>query len=700
MARQTPSPPPPRPPDDAADTDLPGTQMIVSDGTRRFTMPNQAGVQMAVLLNPPALQAKEDEEPSFDELLRRGLAIANWLRRRAWLLLQVGVLGAALGFLSVRLLPPPRLAVAEITLHPEPKINPVDPDARPRQQDQVQFFVGAERAFTSREAVRRTLKSLGHADPSDEFVDAVAKRLKFENVGSHDYVASMAEGLWQRDQRDPVEFLNAHLKTYVDSEIGKIIKVFAAEVDFLRSQSVATANELKSAEGEIVAFREKHASQLADQSSLPPEARTQLETRRLDLSGQVRRLEGELDSLRRQLARGSHLERAKLQSTQGYRDAIANIDRQLSDARAQGFAEGHPEVKRLTSERANLEKLLNEQLRSEVSGIERRSNVTDDALQRQIADVESQLSAARAERGFVLGNLRGIREVSSVAPRLEADMAELVRKQDDAKRMLAQLSDRLRRAEVQLELERVSAASRYEITTPPRNQPARLKRTLLLRGGLGMAAFLAVVFGIFALMGLRRAAQRVQAAALALVLLGALNGCASTGGFVWDRDLPSDPSSEPVLQPRDTILVEVTGQPSLSGEFTLRDDGHYVQPMVGSVEVAGQTRAQAAAGLRDRLRQVVVEPVVAVWLVRSAPVRINVVGEVKTPGSYELGRDRSVAGALALAGWISEFAHDDRIYVLRHREPARVRFFVRDLTTGEAHATTFRLMDGDTVAVE
>jgi polysaccharide export outer membrane protein len=674
---------------------------MVREGTRRFTMPGQAGVQMAVLLNPPAtLDANEEDEPSFDDLLRRGLAVLSWLRRRALLLVQVSVLGAALGFLSVRVLPPPRVAVAEVTLHPEPKVNPVDPDARPRQQDQVQFFVGAERAFTSREAVRRTLKSLGHTDPSDEFVDAVAKRLKFENVGSHDYVASMAEGLWRRDERDPVEFLSAHLKTYVDSEIGKIIKVFAAEVDFLRAQSTATADELKAAEAAIVAFREEHANQLSDQSSLPPEARTQLETRRLDLSGQVRRLEGELNSLRRQLARGSHLERAKLQSTQSYRDTIANLDRQLSEARAQGFADGHPEVKRLTSERANLQELLDEQLRSEVSGIERRSNATDDALQRQIADVESQLSAARAERGFVLGSLRGIREVSSVAPRLEADMAELVRKQDDAKRMLAQLSDRLRRAEVQLELERVSAASRYEITTPPRNQPVRLKRTLVMRGGLGTTALLALAFGVFGFMGLRRAAQRVQAGAAALVLLGLLNGCATPGNFAWARDLPDDPSGEPTLQPRDTILVEVTGQASLSGEFTLRDDGHYVQPMVGSVELAGQTRAQAAALLRDRLRQVVVEPTVAVWLVRSAPVRINVVGEVKAPGSYELARDRSVAGALALAGWITEFAHEDRVYVLRHREPMRVRFGVRDLTTGEAHAAAFRLMDGDTVAVE
>ncbi len=654
---------------------------------------------MAVLLNQPPPLRSEDEGPSLEELLRRGLVALAWLRRRAWLLIQASLLGVALGFLSVRLLPPPRVAIAEVTLHPEPKSNPVDPDARPRAQDQLQFFAGAERAFTSRESVRRTLQLLGHAAPHDDFADAVARRLKFENVGNHDYVASLREDLWHRDARDPVEFLRVHLKTYVDTEIGKIIKVFAAEVDFLRAQTAATAEELKAAEAAIVAFREAHANQLADQSRLPPEAHTQLEARRLELSGQVRRLEGELEALRRQLARGSHLERARLQSTQSYRDALANLDRQLSEARAQGFADGHPEVRRLASERANLEKLLDEQLRSEVSGIERRSNATDDALQRQIADVESQLSAARAERGFVMGSLRGIREVRNVAPRLEADMAELVRKQDGAKRMLEQLSDRLRRAEMQLELERVSAASRYEVTTPARDQPIRLKRTLVGRGALGMGAMLALVLAILGWRSLRRAARLVQATA-AVLLLGVLGGCATPGTFVWARDLPAEARGEPIIQPRDTVLVEVAGQPSLSGEFTLRDDGHYVQPMLGSLALAGKTRAEAAALLRDRLQQVVVDPRVAVWLVRSAPVRINVVGEVRTPGSYELGRDRSVAGALALAGWLTEFAHPDRIYVLRPGETPRVRFSVSDLSTGGPRAMGFRLTDGDTVAVE
>ena len=50
---------------------------------------------------------------------------------------------------------------------------------------------------------------------------------------------------------------------------------------------------------------------------------------------------------------------------------------------------------------------------------------------------------------------------------------------------------------------------------------------------------------------------------------------------------------------------------------------------------------------------------------KPAPIRINVVGQVKTPGSFELTRDRSVTAALAAAGWLNEFAGDDDVYVLR-----------------------------------
>jgi polysaccharide export outer membrane protein len=192
----------------------------------------------------------------------------------------------------------------------------------------------------------------------------------------------------------------------------------------------------------------------------------------------------------------------------------------------------------------------------------------------------------------------------------------------------------------------------------------------------------------------------VATALVGLALL--VVGCAHEAPFVWVQDV-AVAEQMPVarIQARDTISIDTVGQPSLSGESTVRDDGSYFNPLVGSVPLVGLTLAQAGKALHDRMKAVVVEPVVSVALVRNGPIRVGVMGEVKSPGSYELTRDRRLSAALLAAGWLTDFAHDDRIFVLRITgESRRVRFRLRDLTTSEPHAVSFLLLDGDIVSVE
>ena len=78
-----------------------------------------------------------------------------------------------------------------------------------------------------------------------------------------------------------------------------------------------------------------------------------------------------------------------------------------------------------------------------------------------------------------------------------------------------------------------------------------------------------------------------------------------------------------------------------------------------------------------------------------------VVGEVRLPGNYELDRERSVLGALAAAGWLSDYADDEAIYVVRKRsEQARIRFRLQDLKKAEPRTSEFVLHEGDLVIVE
>lgn len=179
-------------------------------------------------------------------------------------------------------------------------------------------------------------------------------------------------------------------------------------------------------------------------------------------------------------------------------------------------------------------------------------------------------------------------------------------------------------------------------------------------------------------------------------------GCATESHFVWVDQIPISNQNIEAIEPRDSILISVKNQPTLSGEFLVGDHGNYSQPTLGTISAAGKTTDALARDLEERLKNIVVNPEVTVSITKLASIRVNVVGEVKTPGSYELLRGRGVIPALAAAGWLTEFADRNKIFVIRSEAGTtqRVRFRAGELTAAEPHATGFRLKDGDVVVVD
>src|SRR5687767_11896135 len=84
-----------------------------------------------------------------------------------------------------------------------------------------------------------------------------------------------------------------------------------------------------------------------------------------------------------------------------------------------------------------------------------------------------------------------------------------------------------------------------------------------------------------------------QAFALAL----SLASCAAERPYVWAEQAKdaSDWDSRGRIRTGDRIYVLVRGHEQLSGEFEVRADGSYVQPLLGTIAVAGKTPKEAAA---------------------------------------------------------------------------------------------------------
>jgi hypothetical protein len=441
------------------------------------------------------LSSADEAAPSLDDLLLKIFHAARYLKHRAWPIMAFAGVGIALGAASFKFYPPVRAAYCMVTLHPAPRTNPIEPDLRQTQSDSMQFFTGAARAFTSQESILAALKRVGVPSPSEAQGEDIAKRLRFENVGNDTYTATLTPGLFSRRSDWHVQLLDAHVKNYIETEMNKTLKGFVAEVDFLRSQTETSERHLGEIVQKAVKFREANSDQILAQATLTAGSPSELESNRIEVAGRVNRLAGELEGVRSQLARGTVLTQAKAQSTQSDRDTLGQVDRKLGELRAQGFADGHPDVERLLAERRNLRKIVDDHLHSDVTQFEKRSNVAYDTLQGQTDQLGAQLRAARAERDTIEASMRTLRTVSSQSPKVNARLEELLRMKDEVERQHGLLFDRWKKAEVQLQLERVSTASRYEIVIPARleSPPGRKALAQRLAVGLGVGLLLATI---------------------------------------------------------------------------------------------------------------------------------------------------------------------------------------------------------------
>lgn len=139
----------------------------------------------------------------------------------------------------------------------------------------------------------------------------------------------------------------------------------------------------------------------------------------------------------------------------------------------------------------------------------------------------------------------------------------------------------------------------------------------------------------------------------------------------------------------------------MSGEFDVRPSGEAVLPAAGRFVAAGKLPDELAAELVQRLRGVLADPKVTVLVVSRKQPTVSILGEVKTPGRYQLGEGETMLDVLARAGGLTTFADDDAIFLIQHgKSTPRVRFRYPDLAAADPRSIRFPLRDGDIVIVE
>ena len=135
--------------------------------------------------------------------------------------------------------------------------------------------------------------------------------------------------------------------------------------------------------------------------------------------------------------------------------------------------------------------------------------------------------------------------------------------------------------------------------------------------------------------------------------------------------------------------------------YTVDANGDIDFPVLGKIHVAGMRREEIATHIKNELitKNLVKDPVVTVEFMNLC---ISVLGEVNTPGRFNIDRDRvTILDALSMAGDLTIYGKREKVLVLR-QEGDLQRVYGINLTSGEHIYTSpaYYLQQNDVVYVE
>ena len=218
-----------------------------------------------------------------------------------------------------------------------------------------------------------------------------------------------------------------------------------------------------------------------------------------------------------------------------------------------------------------------------------------------------------------------------------------------------------------------------------------------------------------------------------LVLVLGATSCTTHKKIAYFQDLTPGVSTQEVavpleikIQPEDKIsilvnsknpqLVELFNLPYVARQigtvgssgssqgisgYTVDADGNIDFPVLGKIHIAGKSRTEVAAFIKNELitKNLVNDPVVTVEFMN---LTVSVMGEVNSPGRYSIDKDKmSILEVLSMAGDLTIYGRRDNILVLR-QEDGEQKVYAVNLGSADQLYTSpaYYLQQNDVVYVE
>ena len=119
------------------------------------------------------------------------------------------------------------------------------------------------------------------------------------------------------------------------------------------------------------------------------------------------------------------------------------------------------------------------------------------------------------------------------------------------------------------------------------------------------------------------------------------------------------------LGPGDAVFIDIYGASQKSYETTVAPDGIITIEGFGPIQVSGLTVKQANNKIKQKLGKRYSSSNIRLSVGETHSIMVNVLGEVKTPGTYTVSAFSTVFNALYMAGGIGELGTVRNIKVYR-----------------------------------
>ena len=185
--------------------------------------------------------------------------------------------------------------------------------------------------------------------------------------------------------------------------------------------------------------------------------------------------------------------------------------------------------------------------------------------------------------------------------------------------------------------------------------------------------------------------------AICLVLITSFTACSSQKNVAKDfvyfqtgTDTVFGKEKETIIQPNDLLGIQVFSKtinqeqaaifniPNSAGTasqgYQVTNNGNIEMPVIGGVRAAGLTKDQFQKSLVEKLTNYVKNPTV---VVRFLQFNINVLGEVRTPGTQKFSVDKvSIIDAISAAGDLTDFGKRENITIIREQEGKKLYYTI------------------------